>query len=67
VLRELEPADAPGAVTREGIRDAQRAWIRYRDAFLAFAAVKFPAVPRADLAAWITEKRTEMLLDPGEN
>lgn len=53
---------APGAVTRTGILEAQRAWLRYRDAFLAFAAVKFPRVPRDALAAWLTSRRIAMLL-----
>jgi hypothetical protein len=61
LMRETEPTDAPGPVTREGIRDTQRAWLRYRDAFLAFAAVKFPRVDRDSLAAWLTEQRTAML------
>jgi hypothetical protein len=60
-LAEAGPAESPGAVQKEGIRDAQRAWLRYRDAFLAFAAVKYPRVPRDSLAAWLTEKRTKML------
>ena len=53
--------DSPGAVTREGIRNAQRAWLRYRDAFLAFARIKFPRVASDSLAAWLTRQRTEML------
>jgi hypothetical protein len=60
-LAEAGPADAPGAVQKEGIRQAQRAWLRYRDAFLAFAAAKFPNVSRNSLAAWLTETRTKML------
>jgi uncharacterized protein YecT (DUF1311 family) len=52
----------PGAVTAEGIREAERAWLRYRDAFLAFAAAKFPRVPRAELAAWLTRQRTALLM-----
>jgi hypothetical protein len=50
-----------GAVTKEGIRAAERAWLRYRDAFLAFAAVQYPRVPRDELAAWLTRKRTALL------
>lgn len=61
VIRGTVPVESPGAVTREGIRDAQRAWLRYRDSFLAFAAVKFPRVDRDGLAAWLTEQRTEKL------
>ena len=60
-MRDTAPTESPEAVTREGIRDAQRTWLRYRDAFLAFAAVKFPQVDRAGLAAWLTEQRTETL------
>jgi hypothetical protein len=52
--------DSPGAITRQGVRDAQRAWLRYRDAFLAFAAVRYPSLPRDSLAAWITRQRTKM-------
>jgi uncharacterized protein YecT (DUF1311 family) len=60
-LAALEPVDSPGAVTRAGVREAQRAWIRYRDAFLAFAAVAYLKMGRDSLAAWLTEKRTAML------
>lgn len=51
----------PGAVTREGIRAAQRAWLGYRDAFLRFAAVKYPRVSRDSLATWLTRQRTALL------
>jgi hypothetical protein len=65
-IQSIEPSDAPGAVTRDGIRSAQRAWIAYRDAFLAFASVRYPRVPRDALAAWITAERTKMW-DEGED
>lgn len=63
-LREAaaETSEFPGAVTPQGIRSAERAWLRYRDAFLAFAAVKFPRVPRNELAAWLTRQRTALLV-----
>ncbi|HEX8512785.1 MAG TPA: lysozyme inhibitor LprI family protein [Allosphingosinicella sp.] len=62
-LREVGGADSGiGAVTADGVRAAERAWIRYRDSFLAFAAVKFPRVKRAELAAWLTRQRTAVLL-----
>jgi uncharacterized protein YecT (DUF1311 family) len=50
-----------GAVRPEGIRDAQRAWLRYRDAFIAFAAIRYPDVERHSIAAWLTRQRTQML------
>jgi hypothetical protein len=62
LMADTQPVDAPGGVTREGILAAQRVWLRYRDAFLAFAAVKFPKADRDSLAAWLTDKRTAMLL-----
>ena len=58
--------DSPGSVTREGIRNAQRAWLRYRDAFLAFAASHYAQMPRDSLAAWLTEQRTALLRQGSE-
>ena len=58
--------DDYGTVTTDGVREAQRAWLKYRDAFLAFAAVKFPRQPRAGLATALTRHRTEMLLGEEE-
>jgi uncharacterized protein YecT (DUF1311 family) len=54
-------SEPDGTVTADGIRDAQRAWLRYRDAFVAFAAVKSPRLPRDSVAAWLTRHRTALL------
>lgn len=59
-LADERQYDAPG-LSVESIQNAQRAWLRYRDAFLAFAAVKFPRVPRDSLAAWLTRNRSEII------
>jgi hypothetical protein len=59
-LQGVEPNAGVGAVTRQGMRDAQRAWLAYRDAFLAFAAVRYPKVARESLATWLTLKRIAM-------
>jgi len=59
-LQGVEPNSGVGAVTRDGIREAQRAWLAYRDAFLAFAAVRYPKLPRESLATWLTLKRIDM-------
>ena len=61
----FDPACA-GCVTRDGIQGAQRAWLRYRDAFVAFAALKYPRVSRDSLAAWLTEQRTQLLRQRSE-
>ena len=59
-LEDERQYDAPG-MSVESLQNAQRAWLRYRDAFLAFAAVKYPRVGRASLAAWITRNRSEII------
>ena len=50
-----------GTVTKDGIRTTQRAWLRYRDAWIAFARVRFPAVTPDSLRAALIEKRTATL------
>jgi hypothetical protein len=59
-LADERQYDAPG-ISPDSIQNAQRAWLRYRDAFLAFAAVKYPRVPRASLAGWITQNRSQII------
>jgi hypothetical protein len=59
-LADERQFDAPG-ISPESIQNAQRAWLRYRDAFLAFAAVKYPRVARDRLAAWITQNRSQII------
>lgn len=50
-----------GTVTRDGVRGAQRAWLRYRDAMLGFAARKFPAASRDGIAVRLIGERTAIL------
>lgn len=59
-LADERQYDAPG-ISPDSIQNAQRAWLRYRDAFLAFAAVKYPRVQRDSLAAWITQNRSQII------
>jgi hypothetical protein len=59
-LQQVEPNAGVGAVTRQGLRDAQRAWLAYRDSFLAFAALRYAKLPRESLATWLTLKRIAM-------
>jgi len=53
--------DAGGTVTWSDVQQTQRAWIGYRDAFLAFAAVRYPNVSRDSLATVLTERRIAIL------
>ncbi|MBV9655351.1 MAG: DUF1311 domain-containing protein, partial [Acetobacteraceae bacterium] len=50
-----------GTVTRADIRAAERAWLAYRDAWVAFARVRYPHVSPESVATALTEKRTAML------
>ena len=50
----------PGTVTRTGIREAQRAWIDYRDAWIAFAAGHYWQLDDS-LATWLTRQRADDL------
>ncbi|MEO8669667.1 MAG: lysozyme inhibitor LprI family protein [Tahibacter sp.] len=56
-----EGADSVGAlgtVKVSDIRAAQRAWISYRDAWVAFCAEKYPQVAAEAWREWLTRKRT---------
>ena len=50
-----------GAVTRSNIQDVQRLWTIYRDAWMAFAKVRYPDVPQDAVAATLTLERISML------
>jgi len=64
--KQLAEAAKPdnGTVKPEGIRAAERAWLKYRDAWLTFAQLRYPQVS-AD--AWLTllsRDRAMTLKDP---
>lgn len=50
-----------GTVSPEGIRSAERAWIKYRDAWVAFGAHKYPAVGADAWRSYFTKERDEAL------
>ena len=50
-----------GTVTKEGIRSTQRKWIRYRDAWVEFGAVRCPGVTAASWNTMITQERIAQL------
>ncbi|GEM_PF-889941 len=50
-----------GDITREGVRETERAWIAYRDAWLAFAPVAWPKASTEALAARLTRDRVGQL------
>ncbi len=48
-------------VTAAGLAAAQRAWLRYRDAWIAFAHARHPALPPDALLARLTRERAAQL------
>jgi uncharacterized protein YecT (DUF1311 family) len=54
---------AYGTVTADGVRTTQRTWLRYRDAWAAFAAVRYPGTPKEVWLAWLSEARTKALVE----
>ncbi|HET6930643.1 MAG TPA: lysozyme inhibitor LprI family protein [Candidatus Acidoferrum sp.] len=48
-------------VTPEGIKSAQTAWLRYREAWVEFGKLKYPIVLPESWRAWLTQERVKML------
>jgi uncharacterized protein YecT (DUF1311 family) len=61
----LNQADKEGLPASEygemKIRQAERAWLAYREAWVAFGAVKWPLVSADSWRAWLTLQRSEEL------
>ncbi len=62
------PADKPQyeiatGITPDGIKEAQRAWLKFRDAWVAFGKVRYPAVSAHAWKAMLTERRVNDLED----
>lgn len=50
-----------GTVRIKGIKKVQRAWLVYRDAWLAFNQIKYPTVVDYTFNTYLTKKRLDML------
>jgi uncharacterized protein YecT (DUF1311 family) len=50
-------------VTPEGVKRAQRAWLRYREAWVKFGQLKYPSVSPEGWRTWLTQERIKMLKD----
>jgi len=50
-----------GTVTKEQIKITQQEWLKYRDAWVEFAKIRYPGIPSYSIAAWFTKKRIHML------
>jgi hypothetical protein len=51
-----------GTVTKADIKKAERAWLRYRDEWVRFAHVKYPAVSPEAIKTWLTRQRVTQLV-----
>ena len=60
VMKAASPTDW-GTVTKEGIREAERKWPKYRDAWAAFVKVKYPKVDPVSVKVRVTRERTDNL------
>lgn len=59
-IRDL-PASGFTTIRFAGIQQTQRAWLAYREAWVAFGKVKYPQVPANAWRAWLTRTRIAML------
>ncbi len=50
-----------GTITADGVREVQRKWLPYRDAWVAFAAARYPDTPAERWQAWLSGVRTKAL------
>jgi uncharacterized protein YecT (DUF1311 family) len=50
-----------GAIQPEGIRDTERAWLKYRDAWVTFAKLRYPSVGPEAWLILLTKDRTSIL------
>lgn len=50
-----------GTVTKDNIKITQRAWLKFRDAWVTFAKQKYPSVPAVAWKTWLTRERVEQL------
>ena len=50
-----------GTVSKGDIKAAQRAWLKYRDAWVAFAKQKYPSVAAFAWKTWLMRDRIKLL------
>ena len=61
VFQFLMKQEKIGTITPEGIRETQREWLKFRDAWIAFAKQKYPKIVGENLLRELTSKRIEQL------
>jgi len=64
VYRKIQKAEDEvlwGTITKKGIKETQREWIRYRDAWVSFCRKKYPRVETHGIKTVLTLIRTDQL------
>ena len=61
IYAELIKSDRKDGVSAAAIRATQRSWLAYRDAWVAFAALRYPLLPADSLKAALTQWRIKQL------
>lgn len=56
-----------GVVSKTRMRETQRVWLQFRDAWVAFGHARYPSVPTYAWQALLTERRIKQLKDSGED
>lgn len=64
IYDELIKSDRADSVPVSAIRATQRRWLAYRDAWVDFAALRYPQMPADSLKAALTEWRIKQLKRP---
>lgn len=65
---KLMKADlSQSTVTPGGVRETQRAWIKYRDAWVQFGTVKYPRISADTWRTTLTRTREAMLREVYDN
>jgi uncharacterized protein YecT (DUF1311 family) len=62
----LDNTDQGTGISVDAVKKTQRAWIKFRDAWVAFAKEKFPSTNPEVWLLWLTQNRTKMLLQINE-
>jgi uncharacterized protein YecT (DUF1311 family) len=61
-----DETDQRTGISVDAVKKTQRAWIKFRDAWVAFAKEKFPSTNPEVWLLWLTQNRTKMLLEINE-
>lgn len=56
-----------GVVSTTRVRETQRIWLKYRDAWVAFGHARYPSVPAHAWEALLTERRIKQMEEPSDN